>query len=154
MLTWPLHTHDNRGMFRLNLMLWDKWRFLTLLLRGCSDLPRNANRLPCEGRRRWSIGSRLGVFSWIYERETTDNRLVILCFDCWVFIINLIAHIKRLTVQVEKKNFLSLDRSCIYWGSQRFCIFENGRKSEARFSGVVTLQCQTMKTKSLWTMKI
>ena len=33
----------------------------------------------------------------------------------------------------KNKNFLSLDWTCIYWGSQRFGVFENGRKSEARF---------------------
>ena len=43
----------------------------------------------------------------------------------------------------KNKNFLSLDWTCIYWGSRRFCVFENGRKSEARFWGVVTLHCQT-----------
>ena len=47
------------------------------------------------------------------------------------------------------KNFLSLDWTCIYWESQRFDIFENGRKSEARFWGVVTLHCQTMNDEVL-----
>ena len=73
-LTLPLRTRDNMGMFHLNLMPWDIWRFLTLVLRGCADLPRSADRLSCEGRWGWSIGSRRRVFSWKYGEWSTDNR--------------------------------------------------------------------------------
>ena len=82
-LSLPLRTHDNSDMFRLNLMPWDIWRFLTLLLRGCADLLRSADRLSCEGRWGWSIGSRRRVFAWKYEygQRTTDNGQRWSCAD-------------------------------------------------------------------------